>query len=140
MSVAIPRITIHLNGVVQPITLAECESVTIRLPTANLGTNTAQKSGTTYAKNPSKGDGDRDEEESDLMDEVDCFLDDNDAKDEEDAPDWEFKEGEVKSKDLNYVFCPVPPQAAASLIHKALLPPNFPRMWIAKALSTRNLH
>jgi hypothetical protein len=99
-----------LNGVVQPVTLAERERVTIRLPTANLGPNTAQNSVTTDAKSPSKGDRDRDgdEEEGDLMDEVDRFLDDDDAEDEEDAPDWEFEEGEVKSKDLNYVFCPAP--------------------------------
>lgn len=28
--------------------------------------------------------------------------------DEEDAPDWAFEEGETKSKDPNYVFCPAP--------------------------------
>ncbi|KAG8912440.1 hypothetical protein FRC01_005099 [Tulasnella sp. 417] len=28
--------------------------------------------------------------------------------DEEDAPDWEFEDGETKSKDPNYTFCPAP--------------------------------
>ena len=47
----------------------------------------------------------KDEKNGDLMDQVDQFLDDN-AENEEDTLDWEFEEGEVKSKKLNYVFCP----------------------------------
>ncbi|KAG8942368.1 hypothetical protein FRC03_003274 [Tulasnella sp. 419] len=31
---------------------------------------------------------------------------------EEDAPDWQFDDGETKSKDANYVFCPAPHRAA----------------------------
>ncbi|KAG8894884.1 hypothetical protein FRB99_000926 [Tulasnella sp. 403] len=32
--------------------------------------------------------------------------------DTEDAPDWEFEDGETKSKDADYVFCPAPHRAA----------------------------
>jgi len=92
-----------LNGVVQPVTLTERERVTIRLPAAGLGPDATQNSATTDAERKAE-----DEEGNDLMDEVDRFLDDNDAEDEEDAPDWEFEEGEVKSKNPNYVFCPAP--------------------------------
>lgn len=31
--------------------------------------------------------------------------------DEEDAPDWEFEDGETKSRDPNYTFCPAPHRA-----------------------------
>ena len=55
----------------------------------------------------------KEHKDGDLLDEVDQFLNDNNATDQKDAPDWEFKEGEYKSKDPNYIFCPVP--------HKLLL-------------------
>ncbi|KAG8900028.1 hypothetical protein FRB99_006294 [Tulasnella sp. 403] len=32
--------------------------------------------------------------------------------DTEDTPDWEFEDGEMKSKDVDYVFCPAPHRAA----------------------------
>jgi hypothetical protein len=56
----------------------------------------------------------RNEEESGaLLDEVDAFCDrdDSDSDDEsdsEDAPDWMFEEGEIRSGDRDYVFCPAP--------------------------------
>jgi hypothetical protein len=54
------------------------------------------------------GDGLGDNEDGDLVDEVDKFLEGEEDKDEEDAPDWFFEEGEVKSQDPTYVFCPAP--------------------------------
>ena len=53
-------------------------------------------------------------EDGDLLDKVDQFLKDNDTADQEGAPDWEFEEGKYKSKDPNYIFCPIP-------LHKPLL-------------------
>jgi hypothetical protein len=47
-------------------------------------------------------------EGGDLVDEVDDFLDKDEESDEEDAPDWFFEEGEAKSSDPGYVFCPAP--------------------------------
>ena len=90
---AIPQITMHLNGVIQPVTLTEHEWVTIQLPAANLGPDVTQNSATTDAERKAE-----DEEGNDLMDEVDRFLDDNDAEDEEDTPGWEFEEGESSQK------------------------------------------
>jgi hypothetical protein len=92
-----------LNGVVQPVTLTKHKQVTIRLPAANLGFDDTQNSVTTNAKGEAE-----DEEGNNLMDEMVWFLDDNDAEDEEDTPDWEFEKGEGKSKDPNYVFCLAP--------------------------------
>ncbi|KDQ08673.1 hypothetical protein BOTBODRAFT_69613, partial [Botryobasidium botryosum FD-172 SS1] len=31
--------------------------------------------------------------------------------DTEDAPDWEFEDGETRSKDPRYTFCPAPHRA-----------------------------
>ena len=53
------------------------------------------------------GDG----EEGELSDEVDKFLDSGlDSGDIEDGddPDWVFKDGETRSSDPAYVFCPAP--------------------------------
>ena len=44
----------------------------------------------------------------DLVDDVDDFLDKDEETDQEDAPDWFFEEGEAKSSDPGYVFCPAP--------------------------------
>jgi hypothetical protein len=74
---AIPRITIRLNG---PVTLNECERVTIRLPAANICPDTTQNSAMTDAETEAE-----DEEGNDLMDEVDRFLVGNDNQDEEDG-------------------------------------------------------
>ncbi|KIO23611.1 hypothetical protein M407DRAFT_77861 [Tulasnella calospora MUT 4182] len=42
--------------------------------------------------------------------------------DDEDAPDWEFEDGETKSKDKNYTFCPAP--------HRATLLQKFTRHFV----------
>lgn len=46
--------------------------------------------------------------EGDLLQEVEEFLDKENDEDAEDGPDWMFDEGEKKSKDPIYTFCPAP--------------------------------
>ena len=38
--------------------------------------------------------------------ETDSEADDSDMSDTEDAPEWQFETGEIKSKDELYTFCP----------------------------------
>jgi hypothetical protein len=51
-----------------------------------------------------------DDEEGDLLEEAERFLEKDSAneQDAEDGPDWLFDEGETKSSDPLYVFCPAP--------------------------------
>lgn len=54
---------------------------------------------------------DDDEEGGELVDEVEKFLDDtndDEEMDAEDGPDWQFEEGETRSPNPLYVFCPAP--------------------------------
>jgi hypothetical protein len=48
------------------------------------------------------------EQGGDLVNEVDRFLEKGDEEDQEDAPEWFFEEGEVRSPDPNYEFFPAP--------------------------------
>lgn len=43
--------------------------------------------------------------------ETDSEADDSDMSDTEDAPEWQFETGEIKSKDELYTFCPAPHRA-----------------------------
>jgi hypothetical protein len=57
------------------------------------------------------GEENGDGEEGELSDEVDKFLDSGlDSGDIEDGddPDWAFEDGETRSSDPAYVFCPAP--------------------------------
>ena len=92
---AVPQITICLNGVVQPAVLSKYEHLTIRLPSSTAPPAISSTKHTEISE---------EHKNSDLLDEVDQFLNDNDTADQEDAPNWEFEEGEFKSKDPNYVF------------------------------------
>ena len=106
----IPWITICLNGVIQPAVLTECKHLTIWVPSSTappVMTSTTHIS-TTYTESSEE------HEDGDPLDKVDQFLKDNDTADQEGAPDWEFEEGKYKSKDPNYIFCPIP-------LHKPLL-------------------
>lgn len=42
------------------------------------------------------------------MDQLDKVVDKDIEVDAEDGPDWMFDDGELKSADPNYVFCPAP--------------------------------
>ena len=56
----------------------------------------------------------------------DCMKD----TDEEDAPDWAFEDGEMKSKDPNYVFCPAQhrSQLLRLFMHHFCRHPLFPNI------------
>ena len=96
---AVPWITVHLNGVIQPAILTECECLTIWIPSSTAPPTISLNEHMESSK---------EHEDSNLLDEVDQFLNNNNATDQEDAPNWEFKEGEYKLKDPNYIFCPAP--------------------------------
>ena len=67
--------------------------------------------------NPSTGNLDRDgvepepdeeEEDGDIQNQVEKFLNKDNDKDSEDGPSWMFEEGETLSRDPDYIFCPAP--------------------------------
>ncbi|KAJ7788196.1 hypothetical protein B0H14DRAFT_3892573 [Mycena olivaceomarginata] len=107
----IPQLNIRLRGV--PVTTAPHPpnpSLTFRIN----GTvrNIIPRPNFLHADNPSSADdaADSADEEGDLLDEVERFLekDSVDEQDAEDGPDWLFDDGEIKSSDPSYVFCPAP--------------------------------
>ncbi|KAJ7673680.1 hypothetical protein DFH06DRAFT_1081519, partial [Mycena polygramma] len=56
----------------------------------------------------SESDDDSALEDGDILDDVDRLLEKEPATDAEDGPDWLFDEGETRSADPLYVFCPAP--------------------------------
>ncbi|KAJ3496485.1 hypothetical protein NLJ89_g10479 [Agrocybe chaxingu] len=96
-----PCLTLRLNGIV-------CAVVTI--PPGSREKNTPNQETTSELERSSENtqnNADNENcEEGDLLDLVDEAGDDD--QDEEDGPDWMFDEGETRSPDPNYVFCPAP--------------------------------
>ncbi|KAF7965234.1 hypothetical protein HWV62_44909 [Athelia sp. TMB] len=84
----IPRLTIRLGGIIQPVTLTERERLTIKIP-------------------PKSASADL-EDKGDLLDQVNTLLDKDKETDEEDAPDWFFEQDEIKSKDPKNVSILLP--------------------------------
>ena len=56
------------------------------------------------------------DEEASLLRRIEKDVRDCEATDIEDAPDWEFEDGETKSKDKTYVFCPA--EHRAGVLHR----------------------
>ncbi|KII86095.1 hypothetical protein PLICRDRAFT_115218, partial [Plicaturopsis crispa FD-325 SS-3] len=111
---AIPRLTIRLNGILQTLPAPPQERLVIRIPRAPRACDPAPNAsdGPDYdlgtADMEDGGLEEADLEGGELLDQVDRFLDDEDAVDEEDGPDWLFEDGEHKVDDPEYVFCPAP--------------------------------
>ncbi len=121
---ALPRITVRLNGVVQPIPVpATKQRFVVVIPgrgadadvevqggdeprdiadmDANLDTS-RKANKDPDSKKPKAPLG----EEGELQEQVAAFIGkEGEETDAEDAPDWCFEDGEVRSKDLKYVFC-----------------------------------
>jgi hypothetical protein len=116
---AIPRLTIRLNGEIQPIVMPTKERLTIRIKQNPLHSKESSSGPTIETREsdvaarelPDDTEAesleDEEEEEGTLLDEIDKFYD-REGEDSEDAPDWMFEEGEVRSGDPSYVFCPAP--------------------------------
>jgi hypothetical protein len=127
---SIPHLRIRLNGVLQHLTVPPRERLTIRIRATNTASAAVNADspprsevgdmdhndmrGSHDAAHDAENGSSEDEfgvgEGGDLVDKVDNFLDKDDSDsetDQEDAPDW-FFEGDTKSADPDYVFCPAP--------------------------------
>lgn len=92
----IPTISVRLNG--QRVALPVPHSLIIRLPVPLLANNASTEPTSDEDDNETPDD-------EDFMDRVERTI--ADAEDDsEDAPDWDFEEGETRSKDPEYIFCP----------------------------------
>ncbi|KAF5334469.1 hypothetical protein D9758_017562 [Tetrapyrgos nigripes] len=125
----IPRITVQLNSVVQPVPIPVIPKLIIKIPALsdrispvidpasepdstpepvplNIPTQSSMTDSTLphqLGDEPELGD---DMTGDDLQSRI--AQDKEIEVDQEDGPDWLLEENEVKSKDPNYVFCPAP--------------------------------
>ncbi|KAF5347071.1 hypothetical protein D9758_011667 [Tetrapyrgos nigripes] len=125
----IPRITVQLNSVVQPVPVPVIPKLIIKIPALsnrispvidpasepdstpepvplNIPTQSSMTDSTLphqLGDEPELGD---DMTGDDLQSRI--AQDKEIEVDQEDGPDWLLEENEVKSKDPNYVFCPAP--------------------------------
>ncbi|THH12617.1 hypothetical protein EW146_g7526 [Bondarzewia mesenterica] len=99
----IPVIKLRLNGVLQATQPPLMPRLFIRIPPASK--QTPQVDEEVPTEDETLGDW-KNDETGELLKKVSRFADDE--TDEEDAPDWFFEEGETRSGDPDYVFCPAP--------------------------------
>ena len=89
-----PHLVICINGIVKSI---------VSIPSSQLSENSNKSSGYTDS-------GTHNEDEGNLLEEVDCYFDKTGGEDSEcdqnDGPDWMFKDNKVSAKDPDYIFCP----------------------------------
>ncbi|KAJ6563398.1 hypothetical protein DFH09DRAFT_1082448 [Mycena vulgaris] len=89
-----PSLTLRLNGVVRVV-----------VPRQQRAENDGEAQ--PQADQPPTEGTDANADPGDLIADVERFLDNDNEEEEEDGPDWMFKEGEKRSGDPNYVFCRV---------------------------------
>lgn len=102
---AIPHLTVRFQGV--PVQPSLRVNGTICAVNPRSGSSSAGEDPEDPVLNDER-DATDPNEKGDLLDEVERFLDKDSRQDVEDGPDWMFEEGEMKSADPGYVFCPAP--------------------------------
>jgi hypothetical protein len=93
----LPRLVVRLAG--RLVTIVERAGVESEIGGED-GTDDEKEGGKGEDDEGVEGDGE------DLLQRIEREIKDCEEKDSEDAPDWEFEDGETKSPDKNYVFCP----------------------------------